>query len=116
MTRSTRRIIYATLLVGLTGATLRCTDQSAIGPERVQRVRVVPESVSVAVGDTVRAAAFPIDADSAFLPNLPVSWMSEGVAIATVDGAGLITGIASGTTHISASSGGVAGVVAVSVP
>jgi uncharacterized protein YjdB len=109
------------LLLPVAGASLfllavACSNNSSVGPQQVVRVRVVPESVSVAAGDTVRVAAFPVDLDSAWLPNKPVDWLSETAGVATVDGAGLITGVASGSTMVDATSDGVVGKVIVVVP
>lgn len=93
-----------------------CSDHSDIGPNKVVTVRVVPESVSVAVGDTIRVGAFPLDADTAFLPQAAVTWASEAGGVATVDAAGLITGVASGNTLVDATAQGVVGKVIVVVP
>lgn len=93
-----------------------CSDQSDIGPNRVVSVRMVPESVSVAAGDTIRVEAFPLDADTAFLPQVKVTWSSEATGVATVDAAGLITGVANGTTFVDATAQGVVGKVIVVVP
>lgn len=103
-------------LILLTTATLYCTDQSKIGPDRVLYVRMEPDSVDVAAGDTVSVFAFPIDADSALLPNKRITWASQDPGIATVDSIGLVTGVASGKTHVSATAGGVAGLAVVNVP
>lgn len=104
-------VLPAALLLGAA-----CSDHSDIGPTRVVTVRVVPESVSVAAGDTIRVGAFPLDADTAFLPQVKVTWSSEATGVATVDAAGLITGVGSGSTLIDASSQGVTGKVIVVVP
>ncbi len=106
-------------LAGLTLFTismLRCTDQSEIGPEKVLYVRMEPESVAVAAGDTVSVFAFPIDADSALLPNKRIIWTTENSAVATVDSIGLVRGVASGKTHVVATAGGVDGLTVVTVP
>lgn len=97
-------------------ASAQCTDQSAIGPERVLFMRMEPDSVDLAAGDTISVFAFPIDADSAFLPNKRVTWASEDAGIATVDSVGLVTAVSSGKTHVVATAGGVAGLSVVNVP
>lgn len=95
---------------------IACSNNSSIGPNKVQRVRMVPESVSVAVGDTIRIGAFPLDADTAFLPQVSVTWSSESTAVATVSQTGLVTGVASGTTQVDATAAGVVGRAIVVVP
>lgn len=102
-------------LLGL-GLVAACSNNSDVGPSQVVRVRMVPESVSVAAGDTIRVSAFPVDADTAFLPNVRVAWSTEAGAVATVDAAGLITGVATGVTNVEATAQGVVGKVVVVVP
>jgi uncharacterized protein YjdB len=103
-------------LVLVAMATGACSNGSNIGPSRVVSVRVVPDSVSLAAGDTVRAAAFPLDADTAFLPHASVSWSTESAAVATVSPSGLVTAVAPGSTMIDATASGIVGRMIVVVP
>lgn len=103
-------------VIFLTSAILSCSDQSEIGPDKVLFVRMEPDSVGVAAGDTVSVFAFPIDADSALLPNKRITWRSEDIAVATVDSVGLVHGVATGKTHVIATAGGVDGLTIITVP
>lgn len=65
-------------------------------------------------GGTVQVTATPEDASSNPL-NRPVTWSSGNTGVATVNSAGLVTGIGAGSTTITASSGGQSGVMTIVV-
>jgi uncharacterized protein YjdB len=87
-------------------------------PPPVVSVEVSPSEASVPQGGTVQLTATPRDAGGNPLPNRTVVWESSDEAVATVDPAGLVTGIALGTATITATSEGQSGtaIVAVLVP
>lgn len=82
---------------------------SASVPVTVQQVAVSidvsPTSVSVVVGATASLTATPRDANSHPVGGLMVTWTSSNPGAATVDGAGLVRGVAQGTTTVTAASG-----------
>jgi hypothetical protein len=79
---------------------------------------MVPESLTVDVGQQTSLRAFPIDADSAFVASKHVEWSSDQPGVATVDPQGSVTGVALGSATISATADGIQGqaVVTVSPP
>ena len=79
-------------------------------------ISVSPDAISLnGPGDTLRAAGIVLDAGGSAIPGESVSWSSTDPAIATVDGAGLVTGIAVGETVIMAQAGSLSAQVPVSV-
>jgi hypothetical protein len=74
----------------------------------------IPEPV-VAVGSTVPARADQRDGSGQPARSLPVTWSSGDEAIARVDGSGHVTGLAPGTTTVTASAGDVSGSASVVV-
>jgi hypothetical protein len=72
----------------------------------VDTVVVTPPSTSVAVGASVALSATPRDAAGGALPNRAVSFTSGATGTATVNGSGVVTGVAEGMATITASSEG----------
>ena len=87
------------------GVTASATITATAVP--VASVSVSPGSASLTTGSTVQLAATARDAAGNILTGRPVSWSSASPAVATVDGAGLATGVAPGSAVITASVGGV---------
>jgi uncharacterized protein YjdB len=82
----------------------------------VASVTVEPPSGSVPVGQTLQLMAILRDADGNILTGREVSWSSSNTAIATVSGAGLVTGVAAGgPVTITATSEGVSGTSSITV-
>jgi len=80
----------------------------------VNTVDVTPATSQVNVSATVQLTATPKDINGNPIVR-PVTWSSSDDAVATVDQAGLVTGVAEGTVTITATSGGVDGTAAVTV-
>lgn len=72
-------------------------------------------STMFSVGDTLRLTAEAIDANGNAVPGIPVTWASENSGIATVDMAGLVTSVRTGSTNIYAEAGALADSAAISV-
>jgi Bacterial Ig-like domain (group 2)/Cadherin-like domain len=68
-------------------------------------VTVSPDSASVNVGGTQQFTAAVTDLHGNPLPGAPVTWSSGNPAVATVSSTGLATGVAPGSTAITATSG-----------
>ncbi len=67
-------------------------------------VSLAPASSSISVGSTTQLAASLLDQNGAtYTATTTSSWLSDSPAIATVDSAGLVTGISAGTSTISVS-------------
>lgn len=81
-----------------------CNDGTTNEEEpEVARVDVTPVTASVAVGATVALSAAAFDAEDAPVTGAAFTWTSRDETIATVSGAGLVTGVAAGTVYIVAS-------------
>jgi acid phosphatase len=103
-----RRVV---LLLGL-GFWLSCTDNSLSpggGPTGPASIVVSPATWSLTIGATVQFAATPKDASGNPLTGYTITWSSSDSTIATVNGTGLVTGLAAGTATITATSDGKSG-------
>ena len=84
-------------------------------PAAVASVVVSPSSTSVDSGATVSLVATTKDASGATLTGRAVTWTSAATTVATVDGAGVVRGVRSGTATITATSEGKTGSATVTV-
>lgn len=87
----------------------------SVTPVPVASVTVTVPNSTLAVGATMQAVATLRDANNNVLTGRTVTWASGIPAFATVSGTGLVTGVAGGTTAITASSGGIDGSANVTV-
>src|SRR5207245_11274032 len=69
----------------------------------------------VPVGPTVQLTAAPKDASGNPLSGRVVTWASSNTAVATVNGSGLVSGVAAGPATITATSEGQSGMATVTV-
>jgi len=72
----------------------------------VASVSVSPASASVLPTQTAQLTATTLDSTGAVLNGRTVTWSSGNTGIATVDGSGLVTGAAVGSTTVTAASEG----------
>ncbi|MDE0357748.1 MAG: serine hydrolase [Gammaproteobacteria bacterium] len=93
-------------------ATVSATAGSASGTatvtvaQRASAVAVMPPPAdSVVAGDTLRLTAEASDANGHPVTGAEFEWSSSDAAVATVDAAGLVTAVRSGTATITASAG-----------
>lgn len=84
-------------------------------PIPVATVNVTPTTGSVAVGATIQLNASTLDASSNPLTGRTINWSSSDPSRASVDGTGLVTGVAVGTVNISATSEGKTGMAQISI-
>jgi len=80
----------------------------------VATVTVTPSPLSISVGQTSQLAATVKDQNGTVVTNRVVTWTSSNPAIATVAG-GVVSGVATGTAIITATSEGRSGTVSVTV-
>ena len=88
------------------------TDSAIIGvsPVPVDSVAVAPDTVEVRVGEQGQFAASVFDSTGAPLTDRTVTWASLDPAVASIDAAtGLVSGVAEGTTVVTATSEGITG-------
>ncbi len=85
----------------------------AVAP--VATVLVNPAAASVLAGQTVQLAVVTEDAAGDTLSGRSIAWSSSNTAAATVNGSGLVTGVAGGSTTITATSEGQSGQASITV-
>jgi uncharacterized protein YjdB len=76
-------------------------------------IAITPESVSVQIGDTQQMVAICKDQNVQTMNCQTLTWSNSEPLIATISSSGLVTGIATGSTVVSASRSGVASNVSV---
>lgn len=76
--------------------------------EEVDSVHVRPDSASLRTGSTAQLSATVTDASGDTLDRA-VTWSSEDPSVASVSDSGVVTGEASGTTQVEATTGGESG-------
>ncbi len=81
----------------------------------VRGVEVLPAADTVSAGDTLRLTAEAWDPNGFTVPGVEFTWSSSDAAIATVDGSGLVRGIAEGAATITAASPSVQGTAGITV-
>jgi alpha-tubulin suppressor-like RCC1 family protein len=81
-------------------------DASADTDARVASVAITPDTARVVVGRARRLAAVVRDSAGKALEGQVVAWASSSADVATVDSAGVVTGVAIGSATITATSGG----------
>ena len=92
------------------------TASITVTPVPVASVTVTPASGSVAVGSTLQLTATPRDANGNPLTGRVITWQASNNAIASVNGSGLVSGVAAGgPITITATSEGHSGTAAVTV-
>jgi hypothetical protein len=91
------------------------TGTTVITTAAVASVDVAPAVASVSVGRTVQLTATPRDTAGNALTGRAVGWSSSNEAVASVNGSGLVSGVAEGTATIAATSEGKSGSASVTV-
>ncbi|HYW32555.1 MAG TPA: Ig-like domain-containing protein [Gemmatimonas sp.] len=91
------------------------TATISVTARSVASVVVTPATVSMRVGVSAPLQVQTLDVDGVPLLGRAVSWASGNGAVATVNTAGVVTGVSPGAATITATSGGRAGQVAVTV-
>ncbi len=82
---------------------------TAVPPAPVATVTVALGATSIVAGGTTQATATTTDASGNVLTGRVIAWSSSNAAIATVTSAGVVTGVAAGTSTITATSEGKTG-------
>jgi GH35 family endo-1,4-beta-xylanase/uncharacterized protein YjdB len=92
-------------------ATVALTVQT----QRVASVAIVPSAQVVMRGTTATLAAGVLDQMGQTIPNAVVTWSSWSPAIVAVSSSGVVTGVALGSSQVSATASGVTGTAIVTV-
>lgn len=95
-------------------ALFACSD-SPSGPEPVASVTLSAPSQAVVGGGTLQVSASVKDAGATVLTGRSVTWSSGDQSVATVNGTGLVTGIAPGSARITAMAEGITGHIDITV-
>jgi hypothetical protein len=85
------------------------------GGERVARVIIAPDSISLPRGQTMRLEAMVVDRSGGALDGRAIHWVSSEPMHVNVTGAGVVTASAVGFSLVSATSEGKADTVKVLV-
>jgi len=88
------------------GNNLADTATVAVTLPPVASVSVSPASATVLPTQTVQLTATTLDSTGTVLTGRTVTWSSSSTGVATVNGSGLVTGVAVGSTTVTAASEG----------
>ena len=77
--------------------------------QQVSAIQVTPATGIVLPDATLQLAAEAVDANGHEVAGAEFAWASSDTAVAVVDGAGLVTGVAAGEVEVTATSSGVTG-------
>ena len=110
-----QNLLGVTTISAKTGSVIAQTGLT-VSNQTVSSVTVSPSSLSLIVGQTqqLTATAFYSNNSSGNVTN-SASWSSSATGVATVNNAGVVTAVGSGTATITASFGGQSGNATVSV-
>jgi hypothetical protein len=86
-----------------------------VKPPSVARIDIEPVTTPFAVGAGVKLAAVPRTSNGDPRADAEIDWTSDSPAVATIDAAGLVTGMAPGKAHLIARSGPATANIAVTV-
>ena len=118
----TKALVCTACIPGVLLAVLSCGEgvtppppaASAPAPQPAT-VTLEPDPVTVVAGDTVRMTARVLDDRARPISDAPVTWTSGDPSVATVDAAGLVTGLKEGRASVTATSGPASGSAPVTV-
>jgi hypothetical protein len=94
---------------------LHACGEGSTGPKPVASIDMSPDAVTLSAGQTTSLAAVARAADGAPLPDRQLTWGSDNPSLAIVDAVGAVTGVAEGSTEITASAEGVSGRATVTI-
>jgi uncharacterized protein YjdB len=96
------------------GGVLQSIDVTVVSAQ-IGSVIIKPSALSLKQGETGNLSAEVRDGQGNLLSSVPVTWASERVAVAQVDGAGRVTGMTEGSAEVVARAGGKSALAMVSV-
>ena len=113
-----RKLASRTLAIGALITLLSCGGEDSPvtppppEPSRPTTITVDPDTFHVTAGATVHLKSVVEDQRGKLISTAPRTWASSDLAIATVDTAGVVTGIREGTAAITVTSGSVSATAA----
>lgn len=104
---SAKSILRLTLCVVSLAVVATACGESVIqvGEGDVVELRLTPDSARVGVGRTFKVQALPLDDTGALLVGQSVTFSTTAPGVATVDEDGVLTGVATGETEVTATAG-----------
>src|SRR6187200_313063 len=106
-----RRTVLAVTAI----ASWSCGSTQPDATSSVAEIVVNPSTPTVALNALVPLQAIVRDAAGDLVPDATVTWTVENAAIASVSPAGVVTGLALGTTQVAANAGGKSGIATITV-
>ena len=100
-----RKVSFSFLL--LTAVLLQACGGGSSSSAKVASITVSPTSGSVSVNGSQTFAATALDSNGQTVTGQTFTWASSNTAIATITSAGVATGVAAGSSQITASDAGV---------
>lgn len=95
------------LVVLFAGPLASCSGSTAPGPNEVAAVSIFTLKFTVNAGETLQLQGRAVNYSGVRIDNqVTFTWTSSKPAFATVSNTGLVTGVVSGSTVITASAGG----------
>lgn len=110
-----RRISSSLAVLALAVLTAAGCDSSTGNDDSIYSLSVNPETPVMHIGNVQQLVATPATSSGKILEGRTAAWSSSNPAVATVDGNGLVTALAGGTTTISATVGSMSDEAAVTV-
>ncbi|HZS70652.1 MAG TPA: Ig-like domain-containing protein [Candidatus Acidoferrum sp.] len=98
-------LAFACVLAGCGGGS--SSSSSGGSKSTISTITVSPASPSIAVGATQQFTATAKDSSGNTISGVTFTWNSSSTSVATINSSGLATGVAQGTTQITASASGV---------
>lgn len=99
-------IAVGTVTVTATSGGVAGSTAVTVSAAPVASLAVAPRTATIPVGATEQLTAILRDSAGHLLTGRAITWISQQPGIATVDTSGLVTGLATGTCTITATSGG----------
>lgn len=111
-------LVSASLVVAACGSDSDPVGTTPPSTPIVAQVMVTPATRDIVVGGSTTFEATPVTATGTPVTGVSVAWTSSNLAVATVNGTGMVVGVAAGEATISATAGGKTGsaLVRVTVP
>ena len=100
------RRLMRSLEIIVSVAVFACTTEPTVGPRTLVGLTVAPDSVVVALGDSVHLNAIGLAPDSISYVGFPTAWATSDGAIVTVDDAGEVQAVGLGMATVTAAAGG----------
>jgi uncharacterized protein YjdB len=109
--------LFRLVAVSIAALSLGCEGGGPLAPEggTVETVEISPAAPEVETGGTLQLAATLRDAEGNAIDGREVFWSSENEAVVRVSPSGMLTGVATGTARVAASSEGKSTVATVTV-